>query len=219
MRLLFLAILILHQCSILEAFTVSARSVKLSTELFAKTHAHDDDDASRRHFLGTMMLVSGSSVVLPSPAMAAYGEASTMKGFDYIEYLMEKNASADPSNSVYKGADRSVQLQRIKDALTALQQIPALAQAKKWSQVSGVLTGPLGTLISTMNQVVSGTGGTKQDFGSAPPVNKQAKAALLQVKTDLYAIGQAATKKSTEGCIQATDAAMKDLEAFVKVAF
>jgi hypothetical protein len=213
-RLLLLAIVVIKTWKISDSFNVSARNFKCdhsSTELLATP--------SRRHMLGAM-LVGGSNAIFKSPAIAAYGDASNMKGFDYINYLMEKNAVADPSTFVYKGADRSVQLQRIQDAISALQQIPALAQAKKWSQVNGVLTGPLGTLIPTMTQIVSGTNLTRQDFGAAPlPVNKEAKAALLKVKTDIYAIGQAALKKSETGCIQATDAALNDLEAFVKVSF
>jgi hypothetical protein len=45
------------------------------------------------------------------------------------------------------------------------------------------------------------------------------KSAFQKVKTDLYAIGTAATKKSDAGCIEATQATLKDLEIFVTFAF
>jgi hypothetical protein len=52
-----------------------------------------------------------------------------------------------------------------------------------------------------------------------PNPTAEQKTASQKVKTDLYAIGTAATKKSENGCLEATEAALKDLEAFVKVAF
>lgn len=139
-----------------------------------------------------------------SPAMAAYGESPSIQGFDYIEFLMEKNAVSDPSTYLYQGADREIQLKRILEAAQSLQKIPDISANKKWSQVQGILTGPLGTLVATMNAVAT---------------TKEAKAASQKVKADLYTIGDAAVKKSATGCSQATDQALNDLKAFVKVAF
>jgi len=207
-------------CFTSDAFTFTARNVKIGhpSTVFLATKESHDNTMSRRRVLDA--IVVGSTICsIPSPAMAAYGDSSNMKGFDYIDYLVEKNAVADSSKFVYKGADRNVQLKRISDAAASLQQIPDICRAKKWSQVNGILTGPLGTLIQTMNQIMTGTDLTRQDFGSAPPVNKEQKAASQKVKADLYAIGQAAMKKSEVDCIQATEAALQDLEAFVKVAF
>jgi hypothetical protein len=141
------------------------------------------------------------------PAAAAYGDATNLRGFDYIEFLEEKNAVTDPSTFLYNGADREMQLIRIKDAVLELQKIPEIAAAKKWSQVQGILTGPLGTLTQTMTTVA----------GKVP--SAEIKTAFQKVKTDLYAIGTAAIKKSDAGCIEATQAALKDLEVFVKAAF
>lgn len=210
---LVVAIVVVYTCNVCNAFTTATRNTQFSRFETTKLEA-----VSRRLLLDTV-LAGTASLFVSQPAIAAYGDSSNMKGFDYIEFLMEKNEKADPSTFVYQGADRSVQLQRIKDAIVSLEEIPAIAHDKKWSQVNGVLTGPLGTLVQTMNQVVTGTDFARTDFGAAPPVNKEAKAASLKVKNDLYAIGQAATKKNEESCIQATDAALQDLEAFVKVAF
>jgi hypothetical protein len=213
-KLVLLAIMVTQGCYVSEAFAVNRLNVKFErppTKLSA---------TSRRNLLDAAI---GSAAFLllqsPSPAIAGYGDSAELKGFDYIEFLVEKNKVADPSTFLYKGADRTVQLKRIEDAFTSLQQIPDIARAKKWSQVQGVLTGPLGTLVQTMTQVIAGTDPTRSDFGAAPQPNKEAKAASQKVKTDLYAIGQAATKKSESGCIEATEAALKDLEAFVKVTF
>ena len=98
-----------------------------------------------------------------------------------------------------------MQLQRIATAVSKLQTIPDFVQSKKWSQVQGVITGPLGTLIATMNQI----GGS----------NKEAKQIISKVKVDLFSIGQCAATKNESACIAATATTLNDVNDFVKVAF
>ena len=62
-----------------------------------------------------------------------------------------------------------------------------------------------GTLLQTMNQVAAGNG--------------KAQTAAKQVKTDLYAIGDGATKKSQDIVKKSAAAASKSLETFLKTAF
>lgn len=184
-----------------EAFVTPLEKKSFLTKLHATS-------SSRRQLLDATILSAAAVLLLPkNPAIAAYGDSSTMQVFDYIDYLVEKNSVADPATFLYKGADREVQLKRMSDAIASLKQISGMAEAKKWSQVQGVLTGPLGTLLQTMNQIIG------------KDASKEQKAAATRVKMDLYAIGTAATKKSDTGCLEATQAALKDLETFVKVAF
>ena len=151
--------------------------------------------------LGTVI----SSEPLTKEAHAAYGDGSNIALPSYIDFLIEKNKQIDPSTFLYQGADRDIQIQRIGTAVSKLQTIPGIVQSKKWSQVQGVITGPLGTLISTMNQI----GGT----------NKDAQRIISKVKVDLFSIGQCATTKNESACIAATEATLNDLNDFVKVAF
>ena len=151
--------------------------------------------------LGTVI----SSEPLTKEAHAAYGDGSNIALPSYIDFLIEKNKQIDPSTFLYQGADRDIQIQRIGTAVSKLQTIPGIVQSKKWSQVQGVITGPLGTLISTMNQI----GGT----------NKDAQRIISKVKVDLFSIGQCATTKNESACIAATEATINDLNDFVKVAF
>jgi hypothetical protein len=146
-----------------------------------------------------------SSEPLTTVAYAAYGDSSNIALPSYIDFLIEKNKQIDPSIFLYQGADRDVQLQRIATAVSKIQTIPAIVQTKKWSQVQGVITGPLGTLISTMNQI----GGT----------NKEAQRIIVKVKSDLFSIGQCATTKNEKACLAATEATLQDVNDFVKVAF
>jgi len=48
---------------------------------------------------------------------------------------------ADEANQLYKGADNTVLLARLEKASSALAEIPELVEDKKWSKVTGVLTG------------------------------------------------------------------------------
>mmetsp|Transcript_24654 Transcript_24654/g.40153 ORF Transcript_24654/g.40153 Transcript_24654/m.40153 type:complete len:111 (+) Transcript_24654:37-369(+) len=108
---------------------------------------------------------------------------------------------------LYKGPDPEIQLRRIGEASNRLPEIAQLAEDKKWSQVQGIITGPLGTLLQTMNSVASLAG------------TKGAKDAAKLVKTDLLEIGAAAGRKDSATCVKNADKAAKDLEKFVKVAF
>lgn len=168
---------------------------------------------SRRDCLKRSIATSATllSILSPSrPAHAAYGDAPKQEGFNYIEFLIEKNKIANPDDFLYKGTDSAIQLQRILEASQRLNDIPTLVEKKKWSQVQGIVTGPLGTLLPTMTFVV---GSIKGDGV------KEAKVALGKVKGDIIRIGQEAAKKSDTGCITATQQALTDLEAFVKIAF
>ena len=126
---------------------------------------------------------------------------------NYIEYLIEKNAEGQPRDYSYKGPDAETQLRRIGEAGNRLPEIATLAEEKKWSQVQGIITGPLGTLLQTMNSVVSIAG------------TKEAKDAAKLVKTDLLEIGVAAGRKESASCIKAADNASRDLQKFVMIAF
>lgn len=160
---------------------------------------------SRRAFVVASILPLGLSQI-KQPASAIYGDSSKMQLPNYIEFLEEKNKSVDTSSYLYQGDDQAVVLKRLLEASTILALIPSLAEQKKWSQVQGMLTGPLGALGMTMNQIAS----------KSPP---QVQLAAKKVKSSLITIDQAAQKKSVAGCISATKAAYDDLQAFVELAF
>ena len=167
-------------------------------------------DLNRRGFLessiGTLLIIGTATTAKTEPANAAYGEMTNMELPNYIEFLLEKNAVANPDSFLYKGPDPKVQLQRLLDASKRLEDIPALAADKKWSQVQGILTGPLGTLAQTLNLIAK---------DSAPEVQAKAK----KVKETIFAISTAASKKNEVEVVAKTKAAEADLEAFVRAAF
>jgi hypothetical protein len=192
---------------------VPHKSVLLQASSSNSADYHDEiqHQRSRKEFLQTVLLsfttVSIPLIQTPAPANADYGASSNMELPNYIEFLIEKNTVVDQSKVLYKGADIQVQISRISDASKRLSEIPSIAKQKKWSQVQGILTGPLGTLIQTMNSLCKDT-----DSGDA-------KKAAAKVKSDIIAVSQEASRKNEAGVVKACEAAEKDLEAFAKLVF
>lgn len=160
---------------------------------------------TRATSLTLLLLLPWSS---PQSAMASYGDSTKIELPNYIEYLIEKNSSVDSSKILYKGADMDIQLKRITDASLRLKDIPSIAREKKWSQIQGILTGPLGTLVQTMNVLTKGLSS-----------NDEAVKVAGKVKADLIRISQEATKKDEMGVIKACQQAQDDLETFARLVF
>lgn len=179
---------------------VSHRSSTLKqTNLYAVNN-------NRRDFVRSVVACS-STILIPSIANAKGGDSATIVLPNYVEFLIEKNKVVDPSTLLYQGPDIETQLRRIGEAGARLPEVAALAEEKKWSQVQGIITGPLGTLLQTMNNVVSAAG------------TKEAAAAAKTVKQDLNDINAASQRKDSALCIKAAGKATADLEKFVNVAF
>jgi hypothetical protein len=202
--MLLIAILLVPMLVDAFAFTLEPHSPCRSlTVLDAATTS---TDSTRRSLLvASIALVGGSG-----PAFAKYGDSSSMELPSYIDYLIEKNSSSGETKILYKGADPATLLRRLQEADKRLVgDIPALAAQKKWSQIQGILTGPLGTFSQTLNQIAPAS-------DSTPP---QVQEASKKIKSGLIAIGQAAAKKNGDACTALAQQASQDLEAFVKVAF
>jgi hypothetical protein len=180
----------------------------------------EDFDLDRREALFAMMgsVWAATSVFAPQPANAVYGSDAKIELPNVVEGITQRvnqqclveslgNREClvylDPANKLYQGADNQVLLQRVEKASGALATIPELVESKKWSQISGVLTGPLGTLLSTMNQLVKASDNESR-------VNELAQKA----KSDIFAIGAAAERKQGDAVLQAHKDATDSLVAF-----
>ena len=161
---------------------------------------------SRSKFLTSLITnISAITVISMKAANASKDQSANIQLPSYIDFLIEKNTSVDKSQILYKGADTEVQLKRIADAAARLNQIPEIASQKKWSQIQGILTGPLGTLLQTMTTLSKDS--------------DQAKKAAGKVKSDLILIGKETSNKNVENIVKATEAALSDLESFAKIVF
>mmetsp|Transcript_18670 Transcript_18670/g.46226 ORF Transcript_18670/g.46226 Transcript_18670/m.46226 type:complete len:215 (+) Transcript_18670:1-645(+) len=184
---------------------IQPSKIQQRTTLFAQVDETDVCHPTRRHMI---LAATGLAALFTSlPAEAKYGTSTNMEMPNYIEYLIEKNESGSTEKALYKGADPTVLLKRLQEANKRLAEIPALAEEKKWSQIQGILTGPMGTLAVTINQIATSDSPAK------------VKDAAKKVKADVIAIGQAAAKKSGAACTDASLGASRDLEEFVKLAF
>ena len=168
---------------------------------------HDDAvlSLSSRRTMITSAIVSVTMAMLSTDqtstiAHASYGSSASIELPNAIDYLIErdqatKGAGTDLDSILYKGADRKVLLERLKVAAQRMSEIPGIAEKQKWSQINGILTGPLGELIVTMRQVMA---------GSVTTNTKELQLAMKTVQSDLYDIGTAANKKSYQGCYDGT---------------
>lgn len=112
----------------------------------------------------------------------------------------------DEDNKLYQGLDTQKLLEKIDKSSVALTKIPELVEAKKWSSVNSLLTGPMGELLSTLNQL-------------APLSTQQPDTSIglaKQVKLQVFAIGAAADKKDGTGILKPTQGATDALVAFVQ---
>ena len=180
----------------------------------------EDSDIDRREALYAMMGSLVATMSLPAAASAIYGTDAKIELPNAAEYLERRQNGQclveslgnreclvwlDPTNKLYQGADNSMLLERMEKAIQSFATIPALIEEKKWSQVSGVMLGPLGTLVDTMNKL------TKQSENG----DKAAKLAGV-FKTHMYAIGSFAERKQGDEALAAHEQATLDLAAFVK---
>lgn len=149
--------------------------------------------------------VSVMTVISTKVANAAKDESANIQLPSYIDFLIERNTSIDTSKRLYQGADTEIQLKRIAEAVARLKEIPDIAAQKKWSQIQGILTGPLGTLLQTMTTLSR--------------YSDEARKAAGKVKSDLLLIAKETSNKNTENIVKATAAAILDLESFVKIVF
>jgi hypothetical protein len=179
----------------------------------------DNSDLDRREALFAM-LGSMLATSVPTAAWATYGDDAKIElpnpieaisnranGQCLVETLGNRECLVylDPANKLYQGADNAVLLERMERTSQSLASIPDLIEQKKWSQVSGVLLGPLGTLVETMNQL------TKLSANGS-----KAAALASKTKSDMYDIFQAAERKQGDKALIAHDKATKSLVAFVK---
>jgi dsRNA-specific ribonuclease len=153
-------------------------------------------------------LIAGALVGMGMTANAKYGESSNLELPSYIDYLIEKNTQPDRSAALYQGIDSTTLLRRLSEVETRLQEVPNLAQQRKWTQINGLVTGPLGTLSMTLNQIAA-----------VPNASSKTKYFIKQIKSDVLGIGQAASKKNAEGCSKQAALASQDLKSLLQEAF
>lgn len=171
--------------------------------------------------MGTIWAVTTTTFPM-EPANAMYGSDAKLVLPDVMQGLSDRATKQclveslgnreclvyqdDEDKFLYKGADVQVLLQRIQTASSALQRdIPPLVESKQWTKITGVLTGPMGQLSTTLTMLCQ--------LADNPNLAKQ-KAQI--VKQDIFAIGSATTNKNANDVLKYQQAALQDLAIFIK---
>lgn len=85
-----------------------------------------------------------------------------------------------------------------------MKDLPTYIESKQWNSVLGVLTGPMGSLSSNMNELTKNAAD-----------GNGAKKLSVDVRNDLYAIAGAVDRKNPKDAMAAYDKAVVKLERFV----
>jgi hypothetical protein len=181
----------------------------------------EDLDADRREALFALAGSLWAVGMLPAPpAFATPGTDANIRLPNPLEQIADRATKQclveslgnreclvymDEANKLYQGTDSQVLLSRIESSARALATVPAYIESKKWSQVLGVLTGPMGELVKTMGQLAD-----------ASANSAAAKKKIAAFKSDLYALAAAVDKRNGAQALASHAAVTAALVDFVK---
>ncbi|KAL7535952.1 hypothetical protein ACHAXR_006825 [Thalassiosira sp. AJA248-18] len=180
-------------------------------------------DDSRRGFL-TVAATLAFTFAKPNASNAAYGQDAKIIMPDVIQGMDDRNKKQclveslgnreclvylDPDNQLYKGTDGNVCFERLGNSIAAMKDLPTYIESKQWNKVHGVMTGPMGTLSSTMNDLTNNI----DDDGAKNKV----KNLSVDIRKDLYAISGAADRKNVKEALSAFEKAEVKLDKFVSL--
>jgi len=171
--------------------------------------------------VATTASTSAALVGLPEPSAATAGVDANMAFPDVMAGMNDRATKqclveslgnreclvykeTDPDKLLYKEANVEILVERTKKAASALGSIPPLVEKKRWNEVQGILTGPMGELSSTLTLLC----------GDDASKTKLAR----KVKEDLFAMGTATTQRREDVILKYHEAATKDLAKFLESA-
>ena len=201
-----------------------------TTRLPAKSSMNEDDGSGiagtcmdRRGATGLAILATfgvSTSLFPAEPAIAAYGDDAKMEMPNPLDQVRERQNKQclmeslgtrqclvyeDPENKLYQNPDTKALAERVEKSAEALATIPALIEGKQWIKVTGVLTGPMGTLSNSM------------DLLSKASDNPTANAdRAKRVKNDLYGISGAVDRRNGSAAMEYHRLATDHLVEFLK---
>lgn len=180
-----------------------------------------NEQSTRRKAIQQLLLVGGSSLTAPFIANAEYGSDAKMTFPDVMQGMSDRATKQclveslgtreclvyqeDADKFLYKGADVNSLIQRIETSTTALDKIPSLVESKQWNAVTGILTGPLGQLSTSLTML-----------SNIASDSKEAKNKAQIVKQDLFSMGTATTNKQADAVLKYQKKATYDLANFLQ---
>lgn len=224
----FLHILAMHYlCFTFAAQLATAFNavVPISSVKISSTLLNAEVDKSRRSVFTA--LVASASLVTSSAgqANAVYGADAKMELPNIAQGIADRTNKQclveslgnreclvyeDPENKLYKNADSKILFERLNSSVDAMKRLPTYITNKQWSNVQSVLTGPMGSLSSTMNELV-------KLIDEESPVKNDCKQLSVAIRQDLYEIKAMVDRKDAKQAQASADKAEKKLEKFMKL--
>lgn len=227
--MLLRALLLAPAVGAVGAFVVSKpicslRLSKLSS--FESDTAYRNDECSRRSIIRDTLLslstVAATVVGRPDQASAVYGADAKIELPDVIQGMSDRQTKQclveslgnreclvylDPDNQLYKGSEATLLLERLNGSMNALQDLPTYIETKQWNKVQGVMTGPMGTLSLTMNELV-------KTLEPNDPSREKCKSLSIAIRNDLYSISGSADRKQVKDAMISFQRAEEKLNKF-----
>ena len=175
-------------------------------------------DVNRRE--AAFAMLGGLWAVNAAPAWGEYGTDAKIQLPNPMEQMRDRATKQclmeslgnreclvyeDPDNKLYQNPDTKVLVERVEKAGEALATIPDLVESKNWIKVTGVLTGPMGTLANSMDLL------SKASDNPSACAEKAKK-----VKTDLYGISGAVDRRNGNGALEYHKLATEHLVDYIK---
>jgi len=182
-----------------------------------------DELSDRRSFI-----IATASIVMPTifgqsqSAGAIYGADANMMFPDVMQGISDRTNKQclveslgnreclvylDPDNQLYKGSDGKILFDRLALSVGAMKNIPGYIESKQWSNVESTLTGKMGNLSFTMNELAK--------LIDDESVKDKCKSLSVDIRNDLYAISGSCSRKQQLDAMRSYDNALLKLEKFV----
>ena len=176
----------------------------------------------RSAFVSLSSLIAPSLLSLSQPAQATYGADAKIMIPDVMQGMSDRTNKQclveslgnreclvylDPENQLYKGSDGKILFDRLAASVGAMKNIPSYIESKQWSNVESTLTGKMGNLSFTMNEL--------SKLIENDSVKDKCKSLAVDIRNDLYAISGSCSRKEQAAAMKSYDKALMKLEKFV----
>jgi hypothetical protein len=183
------------------------------------TNNNNTNNNTNNHIVANAAYGDMAKIELPNPYQTLVDRSNRQC---LVESLGNRECLAyadDINHRLYQGVvDTSPILNRINQAIISFGEIPTLVNAKKWSQISSILTGgPAGELIRNMGLLVADLSSSSSSSSSSSDNNNMSKSRqiIAVVKKDLYAMNDALQRKDATLILKYHNATTQDLLNFI----
>jgi hypothetical protein len=200
----------------------STSQIEMKLSLEKSSFSSGDGSKTRRHFIANASILLPSIFTHSQPALGVYGADAKMVIPDVMQGISDRTNKQclveslgnreclvylDPENKLYKGSDGKILFDRLVSSVSAMKDIPSYIELKQWNNVQTTMTGKMGTLSSTMNEL--------SKLIEDDAVQSKCKSLSVDIRNDLYEIAGSCSRKDQAGAAKSYDRALLKLEKFI----